>query len=431
MSVSCVIGAQWGDEGKGKIVDLLAAKSDMVVRYQGGGNAGHTVVVGKRKFVLHLIPSGILHGRECVIGNGVVVDPEQLFAEIADLEAKGIRVRGKLFLSDRANIVFPYHKALDRASEAARGEGKIGTTGRGIGPCYADKYSRSGIRVVDLYDRELFESRLRANVAEKNRMLGLLNAPPLQFREVFAEATAWAKRLKPMVSDTVTQVNDAIDAGRDVMFEAAQGALLDIDHGTYPYVTSSNSDATGVSSGAGVPPGCVKTVIGVAKAYTTRVGSGPFPTELDNALGAEIRRIGSEFGATTGRPRRTGWFDVVGCRHAIRTSGVTELAITKMDVLDAFDTIRICTAYRYRGKTLTSFPADLRTLENARPVYRDFPGWKTATTAARRLGDLPAAARGYLKELEKLLRCRISMVSVGPERNQTVLTGGKLQSATR
>jgi adenylosuccinate synthase len=431
MTVSCVIGAQWGDEGKGKIVDLLAEKSDMVVRYQGGGNAGHTVVVGDRKFVLHLIPSGILHGRDCVVGNGVVVDPEQFFAEIADLESKGIRVKGRLYLSDRANIVFPYHKALDKAMEAAKGGSKIGTTGRGIGPCYADKYARCGIRVVDLYDRELFEARLRANVEEKNRLLGMLGASPLKFRDVFTEASGWAKRLKSMVSDTVTLVNDAIDAGKDVMFEAAQGALLDIDHGTYPYVTSSNSDATGVSSGAGVPPGCVKTVIGVAKAYTTRVGSGPFPSELDDATGEEIRRIGAEFGATTGRPRRTGWFDVVGCRHAIRTSGVTELAITKLDVLDAFETIRICTAYRYRGKTLTSFPADLRTLENARPVYRDVRGWKSATTGARRLGDLPSAARAYLRELERVLACRISMVSVGPERNQTVLTNGKLQAASR
>ncbi|MCE9582381.1 MAG: adenylosuccinate synthase [Planctomycetes bacterium] len=426
MSVRCVIGVQWGDEGKGKIVDLLAEESDVVVRYQGGGNAGHTVVVGREKFVLHLIPSGILHRRACVVGNGVVVDPEQLFAEMADLEAKGVKVRGHLFISDRANVVFPYHKAIDRAGEMKRGITKIGTTGRGIGPCYADKYARNGIRIVDLYDRELFEARLKVNVEEKNYLLAGLGAETLNYAKILREYTAFAKRLKPFVADTVTMVNDAIDHKKRVLFEAAQGALLDIDHGTYPYVTSSNSDATGISSGAGVPPGCVRDVIGVAKAYTTRVGSGPFPTELDNALGEKIRQIGSEFGSTTGRPRRTGWFDLVGCRHAIRTSGVSELAVTKLDVLDSFDTIRICTGYKVGKKVLKDFPADLRSLETAKPVYRDVRGWKTPTVGARKLVDLPAAARAYLRDLEHSLGCVVSMVSVGPERKQTVVTGGRI-----
>ena len=425
MSVRCVIGVQWGDEGKGKIVDLLAEESDVVVRYQGGGNAGHTVVVGREKFVLHLIPSGILHGRACVVGNGVVVDPEQLFAEIADLEGKGVKVKGCLFISDRANVVFPYHKALDRAGELKRGITKIGTTGRGIGPCYADKYARNGIRVIDLYDLKVFAARLRVNVEEKNYLLAGLGAELLDYDHILREYTAYAKRLKPFVTDTVTMVNDAIDNKKRVLFEAAQGALLNIDHGTYPYVTSSNSDATGLSSGAGVPPGCVRDVIGVAKAYTTRVGSGPFPTELNDALGEKIRQVGAEFGSTTGRPRRTGWFDLVGSRHAIRTSGVTELAITKLDVLDGFDTIRICTGYKVGKKTITAFPADLTSLENAKPVYRDVRGWG-ATTSARKLVDLPAEARAYLRLLERELGCVVSMVSVGPERRQTVLTGGKL-----
>jgi adenylosuccinate synthase len=426
MSVRCVIGVQWGDEGKGKIVDLLAADSDMVVRYQGGGNAGHTVVVGKEKFVLHLIPSGILHGRACVVGNGVVLDPEQLFAEIGDLEAKGVRVRGRLFISDRANVVFPYHKALDRAGELKRGITKIGTTGRGIGPCYGDKYARTGIRVVDLYDNGLFESRLKTNVEEKNEQLRALGAEGLDFGKTLREFRGWAKRLKPFVSETLGLVNDAITSGKRVLFEAAQGALLSVDHGTYPYVTSSNSDATGISSGAGVPPGCVDAVIGVAKAYTTRVGSGPFTSELDNALGEKLRQIGGEYGSTTGRPRRCGWFDLVGCRHAIRTSGVTELAITKLDVLDGLDTIRICKGYRVGGKVLRDFPASLSALEKAKPVYRDVRGWMKPTTAARRMADLPPEARAYLRLLEKELGPRVSMVSVGPERKQTVVTGGRL-----
>ncbi|MCC6741241.1 MAG: adenylosuccinate synthase [Planctomycetia bacterium] len=425
MSVRCVIGVQWGDEGKGKIVDLLAEESDVVVRYQGGGNAGHTVVVGKEKFVLHLIPSGILHGRQCIVGNGVVLEPEQLFAEMAELERKGIRVKGHLLVSDRANVVFPYHKAVDRAGEVKRGITKIGTTGRGIGPCYADKYARSGIRVVDLYDAKLFAERLKTNVEEKNYLLAGMGAETLDYAQILEQYTAYARKLKPFVADTTTIVNDAIDHKKRVLFEAAQGALLDIDHGTYPYVTSSNSDATGLSSGAGVPPGCVRDVIGVAKAYTTRVGSGPFPTELEDGIGERIRQIGHEFGSTTGRPRRTGWFDLVGCRHAIRTSGVTELAITKLDVLDGFDTVRICTGYKVGRKTITTFPADLSSLENAKPIYKDVRGWG-ATTSARKLVDLPPEARAYLRLLERELNCVVSMVSVGPERRQTVLTGGKL-----
>jgi adenylosuccinate synthase len=426
VSARCVIGIQWGDEGKGKIVDLLAARSDVVVRYQGGGNAGHTVVVGEKKFVLHLIPSGIVHGRDCVVGNGVVVDPEQLFAEIADLEEKGCKVGGRLFISDRANLVFPYHKALDRAGELKRGINKIGTTGRGIGPCYADKYSRTGIRLVDLYDKELFAARLKTNVEEKNHLLVGLGGEPISYEDVLKTYADYARRLKPFVADTVSMVNDALESKKAVLFEAAQGALLDIDHGTYPYVTSSNSDATGVSSGAGVPPGCLKSVLGVAKAYTTRVGSGPFPSELTDAVGERMREIGGEYGSTTGRPRRCGWFDLLGCRHAIRTSGVTEVAITKLDVLDTFETVRICTGYRVGSRTLAAFPSDLRSLEEGKPVYRDMPGWKKPTTAARKIGDLPAPARAYLRELEKELGVKVSMVSVGPERNQTVLTDGKL-----
>lgn len=420
--VSCVIGVQWGDEGKGKIVDLLSAGSDYVVRYQGGGNAGHTVVVGSRKLVLHLIPAGILHpGTRCVIGNGVVVDPEQLFQEMSDLGKLGVRFNGRFFLSERAHLVFPYHKRLDRLADERMGTAKIGTTGRGIGPCYADKFARTGIRVIDCYRPRLFRQRVLANVEEKNRLLGLIDgAPPLDAEEIYRDYRRYAARLKPFVCDTIELIHQAIRSGRRILFEGAQGSLLDIDFGTYPYVTSSHSDACGVSAGIGISPKQIGTILGVAKAYTTRVGGGPFPTELPERQAVLLRERGNEFGATTGRSRRCGWFDLVASRHALEVNGVDLLAITKLDVLSGLSEIPVCVKYRYKGKLLERFPADIEVLDSVRPVYKVLPGWRENLTGVRRLTALPRAAKQYLGFLEKWLRVPIALVSVGAERGETL-----------
>jgi adenylosuccinate synthase len=417
----CVVGVQWGDEGKGKIVDILSSKADLVVRFQGGGNAGHTVVVGKEKFVLHLIPSGILQeGSKCVIGNGVVVDLVDLLHEVEHLRGRGIRVDRNLVLSDRAHVVMPYHKFIDKLSDT--GKGRIGTTQRGIGPCYSDKAARKGIRVADLYNPKLFRERIFQFTDEKNRIMkALYGGAPLDPERILKEYRGYARKVKPFVLDTVPYINDAIDDGLRVLFEGAQGSMLDLDFGTYPYVTSSNSDACGISSGTGVPPKKIRTVIGVAKAYCTRVGEGPFPTELKNAAGDRLRKLGSEFGATTGRPRRCGWFDGVASRHAVRINGIDELAVTKLDVLNSMDEILVATGYRLNGKQVRYVPTDTTKLDRVRPVYRSFPGWKRDLTGVRKFQDLPKKARNYLGFLEKFLQVGITMVSTGRERGETII----------
>jgi adenylosuccinate synthase len=417
---SCVVGVQWGDEGKGKIVDILSQKAHVVVRFQGGGNAGHTVVVDGEKFVLHLLPSGVLHRSTCVVANGVVVDLVQLLEEMAELEKRGVKVGRNLILSDRAHVVMPYHKWLDKHAEA--GKGKIGTTQRGIGPCYADKAARKGIRVADLYNEPFFRERVHAFTEEKNKILAALyGAPPLDPGRIVEEYLGYAARLKPFVGDAVEFVNSAIDKGRRVLFEGAQGSLLDIDFGTYPYVTSSNSDACGISAGTGVPPKKIGTILGVAKAYCTRVGEGPFPTELKDGLGEKLRELGGEYGATTGRPRRCGWFDGVASLHAVRINGIDELAVTKIDVLSGLDEILFATHYELDGKRTDRMPSETEVLARCVPVYRRFPGWKEDLSKVRRFGDLPRAARMYLNFMERYLKVRVSMISVGKDREKTIL----------
>src|SRR3954471_8233191 len=372
-----VLGAQWGDEGKGKIVDLLTPRFDIVARYQGGHNAGHTVYVKGRKFVLRLIPSGILHsGVVCVIGNGVVVDPEALFAEVDELAAAGIHVDNRLFVSDKAHLILPYHRDLDLLSEARRGERKIGTTSRGIGPAYEDKIARRGIRVGDLADPRALEQNVRDNVIARNR---LVHDSTMDWKPVLEQLLAFGERLRPMVRDVSLMLAEAMRGGKSILFEGAQGTLLDIDHGTYPYVTSSNASIGGVCTGLGVGPRAIGAVMGVVKAYTTRVGEGPLPTELTGEMGNRLRESGQEFGAVTGRPRRCGWFDAVAARYGVRINGLDALALTKLDVLDALDEVSICTAYTCNGRTLTEFPSDVSQLAACRPVYETMPGWSSPT----------------------------------------------------
>ena len=423
-----VIGAQWGDEGKGKIVDLLTPRFAIVARYQGGHNAGHTVYVRGQKFVLHLIPSGILHeGVTCVIGNGVVVDPQALFREVDELAALGVDVNGRLFVSDRAHLILPYHRELDVLSEARRGERRIGTTSRGIGPAYEDKIARRGIRVCDLNNPAVLEDGVRENVRARNRVI--LDTT-LDWRQVYDELLAWGERLRPWMTDTSVLLNDAIRKGQPILFEGAQGTLLDIDHGTYPFVTSSNASAGGVCTGLGVPPRAVGTVLGVAKAYTTRVGEGPLPTELHGELGQRLRDTGQEYGASTGRPRRCGWFDAVAVRFAARVNGLDALAITKLDVLDGLDEVAICTAYRCGDRVLTEFPADLKLLASCEPVYETLPGWKTPTRGVTRLEDLPAEARAYIARLEEVTGVPAGILSTGSDRDETIIRDPGLLGAT-
>ena len=419
---SCVVGVQWGDEGKGKIVDILSEKADVVVRFQGGGNAGHTVVVKGEKHVLHLIPSGILHQSVCVIANGVVVDLIQLLDEMDEVKKKGIKVDGRLFLSDRAHVVMPWHKFLDKCSEVASGKGKIGTTQRGIGPCYADKAARKGIRVADLYNEEFFKERVLACTAEKNKILtALYGGEQLDPQRIIDEYRVYAEKLKPYVIDAVELVNAAIDKGKKVLFEGAQGSLLDIDFGTYPFVTSSNSDACGISSGSGVPPKKIGKILGVAKAYCTRVGEGPFPTELNDGLGEKLREVGGEYGATTGRPRRCGWFDGVTSRHAVQINGIDEVVITKLDVLSGMDEIKFAVAYQNNGTRLERMPTETNVLALCKPVYKTFKGWKEDLSKVRKFEDLPKAAKIYLNFLERYLKVKVTMVSVGKDRDKTIL----------
>lgn len=422
MSAVILIGAQWGDEGKGKITDFLAEEADMVVRYQGGSNAGHTVVVGDEEYKLHLIPSGILYSDTlCVIGNSVVVDIEVLLKEIDGLKERGISAAG-LRISDRAHVIMPYHRRLDELQEEGKGENKIGTTKRGIGPAYVDKASRVGIRMVDLLDREIFERKLAANLQEKNLLFTkVYGVEGFNKEEIMDRFAPLIERIKPYVADTSVIINQSVDKGENVLFEGAQGTLLDLDHGTYPFVTSSHPIAGGACIGAGIGPTKINKVYGVAKAYTTRVGEGPFPTELSDEIGEKIRKDGAEFGTTTGRPRRCGWFDAVIVRYSVRMSGLTGIALTKLDVLDQLDEIKICYGYSFQGQVLQDFPASLQTLAECKPVYEVMAGWKEDTSQAKTYEELPENARKYLKRIEELVGVPVSIVAVGPKRAQTIV----------
>jgi len=418
----CVLGAQWGDEGKGKIVDLLTPRFDVVARYQGGHNAGHTVYVQGKKFVLHLIPSGILHPRKiCIIGNGVVVDPTALFKELDELKTLGVDVGTRLLVSDKAHVILPYHRELDVLSEARRGERKIGTTSRGIGPAYEDKIGRRGVRVGDLADQSNdgpLASAIHENVAARNRLVGNND---MRWQDVLGDLrTAWP-RLAPLVADTSLFLHKAMAAGNRVMFEGAQGTLLDIDHGTYPFVTSSNGTAGGAATGLGVGPKSVGTVVGVAKAYTTRVGEGPLPTELTGAMGERLRETGQEYGASTGRPRRCGWYDAVAVRYAARVNGLDALAITKLDVLDGLEELEICTAYKCGAETLTEMPGDTAQLAACQPIYEKMAGWKQPTRGVTNYDDLPTEAKAYIRKLEETSGVSAAIISTGSERDHTII----------
>ena len=423
MSNIIVVGSQWGDEGKGKVVDVLTPYVDVVVRYQGGNNAGHTVVVGREKFVLQSIPSGILHpGRRCIIGCGVVVDPAALIQEMESLVQRGVVLDGNLFISKNAHLIMPYHPALDRASEAKLGKRRIGTTGKGVGPAYVDKAARVGIRMADLLDERLFREKLEANIAQKNRLLReIYDAPTFTVEEILGLYLRYAGWLAPYITDTALLLSRWVDAGYSVLFEGAQGTMLDIDHGTYPYITSSSTTAGGAATGTGVPPTRIHGVLGVSKAYTTRVGGGPFPTELEGEAAELIRARGNEYGAVTGRPRRCGWFDAVVGRYAVRINGFDTIALTKLDVLDNCDVIKVCTAYRYRGELLGEFPDEERIWSEAQPVYEELSGWQTSTAGMRQLIDLPAKARQYLDRLSELVSVPFSLISTGAVRDETIL----------
>ena len=424
MPNTVLVGAQWGDEGKGKVIDVLTAEADLIVRYQGGSNAGHTVIVAGKKYVMHLVPSGILHaGKLCAIGNGVVVDPIALLEEIKMLEDNGIKVAGRLFVSSRAHMVLRYHNALDKAEEAARGaDGKIGTTGRGIGPAYRDKICRCGLRMGDLLEND-FAERLAANIASANLTLKAMGAPVLDAAELQSLYAEVARTLKPYVTDTVELVNRMANEGKSLLLEGAQATMLDVDFGTYPYVTSSNPSAGGACTGTGLSPRRIDRVVGVIKCYTTRVGEGPFPTELLDATGEMLRARGGEFGATTGRPRRCGWFDAVVGRYAALVNGVDLWAFTKLDVLDTLPVIKICVAYECDGKRLETMPASLSTLRRCKPIYEEMPGWMTPTSKVTRYDDLPPAARAYVERLVKLIGGKLGVLSVGPDRETTLRMG--------
>jgi adenylosuccinate synthase len=416
-----VVGTQWGDEGKGKITDFLSNNAEVIARYQGGDNAGHTIVIEGKKFKLHLIPSGIFFPEKIsVIGNGVVVNPKALVEEIAYLAENGVKA-DSLRISDRAHVILPYHKKLDFLQEESKGDQKIGTTIKGIGPAYMDKAARVGIRIADLLDKEIFAERLRINLEAKNReFVKLYDSEPLEFDDIFEEYYEYGQQLKKYVTDTSVILNDALDNGKRVLFEGAQGVMLDIDQGTYPFVTSSNPVAGGVTIGSGVGPSKIDKVVGVCKAYTSRVGDGPFPTELFDEVGAQIREVGKEYGTTTGRPRRIGWFDSVVMRHAKRVSGLTNLSLNSIDVLSGLETVKICVAYeRSNGERITHYPASLKELADCTPIYEEMPGWSEDITACRTLEELPEAARNYVHRVSDLVGVRISTFSVGPGREQT------------
>lgn len=422
MSVTIVVGGQWGDEGKGKIVDLLSNHADIVARYQGGANAGHSIVLKGERYVLHLIPSGILHPQTtCIIGNGVVLDPEVLFQEIEFLASKGINVSGRLLISHRAHLIMPYHKLLDQAQEDQSALEKIGTTGRGIGPAYVDKVNRSGIRIVDLLDQDTLIHKIQMNINQKNQILEkIYQRERLDAEMIMQQYLSFDKKMDSFITDTSIFLNEAIRNNKRILIEGAQGTFLDIDFGTYPYVTSSNPIAGGACIGLGIGPTRIDQVIGIVKAYTTRVGHGPFPTEFSEQMSQQMRELGAEFGSTTGRPRRCGWFDAVMVSYATKINGFDYLALTKLDVLDSLAEIKICIAYNLGQKRITNFPADIKTLENCIPEYITIPGWNTSTQHVRTYHDLPINAKRYVELLEKIIGIPIAVISVGPDREQTI-----------
>ncbi len=420
MSVTVIVGSQWGDEGKGKVVDILSEQYDIVARYQGGANAGHTVQVGEKQYILHLIPSGILRENiTCVIGNGVVIDPKALLEEIKFLEEMGINIKGRLFISHNAHLIMPYHKLLDSLNESS--STKIGTTGRGIGPCYIDKYARKGIKIVDLLDKKVFEEKIKINLEEKNAIIRkIYNRDELDVDEIIKEYTDFDRKIDQYITDTSVLLNNAINEGKSILLEGAQGTLLDVDFGTYPYVTSSNPTSGGAATGTGIPPTKIDSVIGIVKAYTTRVGLGPFPTELKGNQAEELRKAGIEFGATTGRPRRCGWYDAFLVNYSRMINGIERAAITKLDVLSYLDEIKVCVGYEINGKKLKSYPTDVNRLENVTPVYETLKGWKKDLSKVKYYDDLPSEAKEYLTFISQQSGFEIKMISVGPARNQTI-----------
>ncbi len=422
MPVTAIVGGQWGDEGKGKIVDLLAEKADIVARYSGGTNAGHTVVNSQGEFKLHLVPSGIFHpNTNCLIGNGVVINPKALIAEVAALKEREIDV-SRLFISDRAHVIMPYHTLLDELEETARGSKAIGTTKQGIGPAYMDKAARRGIRVGELTDKALFKKRLRVFLEYKNQIITkVFEVAPLSFDDIYKEYCGYADQIKPFVRETSLLINEAVEKGNNVLLEGAQGTMLDIDFGTYPYVTSSPPTAWGACLGTGISPKRIDNIIGVFKAYNTRVGSGPFPSELSDKTGEEFRKRGNEYGTTTGRPRRCGWFDGVAAKFSARLNGFTGVAITKFDILDTCKTIKICVGYKIDGNILENPPANADKLEKCVPVYEEMPGWQTTTSNIRSFGDLPQEAQNYIRKLEKIVNCPVDLISVGANRSQSII----------
>ncbi|KHF40083.1 adenylosuccinate synthase [Halalkalibacter okhensis] len=425
MSSVVVVGTQWGDEGKGKITDYLSEKAEVVARYQGGNNAGHTIVFDGKKYKLHLIPSGIFYkDKACVIGNGMVIDPKALVEELAYLHERNVDT-SNLRISNRAHVILPYHLKLDIVEEERKGANKIGTTKKGIGPAYMDKAARIGIRIADLLDKEVFEEKLERNLQEKNRLFEkYYEVDGFTKEEILDEYFEYGQQIAQYVCDTSVVLNDALDEGRRVLFEGAQGVMLDIDQGTYPFVTSSNPIAGGVAIGSGVGPSKINHVVGVSKAYTTRVGDGPFPTELHDEIGDTIREVGNEYGTTTGRPRRVGWFDSVVVRHARRVSGITDLSLNSIDVLTGIKTLKICTAYKYRGEVMEEFPASLKVLAECEPVYEELPGWEEDITGVKTLNELPVNARHYIERVSQLTGIPLTVFSVGPDRNQTNLVRG-------
>ncbi|MCX8026466.1 MAG: adenylosuccinate synthase [Thermodesulfovibrionales bacterium] len=423
MPTLLIVGTQWGDEGKGKIVDCLTLKADIVARYQGGNNAGHTVVINNdEKYILHLIPSGILHkGKKCIIGNGVVIDPKSLLDEIEGLEKRGVDVSKNLFISKNAHIIMPYHVAIDKASEMKKGDKKIGTTGRGIGPSYSDKIARYGIRAVDLLSEQTIRTSVNHSIDRINFLLEkYYSVSPIDPEKTIADYSSYAERLKPFITDTVKMINNAYDKGLNILLEGAQGTLLDIDHGTYPFVTSSNTISGGACTGLGLPPKKIDNILGVVKAYTTRVGGGPFPTELKDDLGRFIQQKGGEYGATTGRPRRCGWLDAVALKYSCMINGLTGIALTKLDILDELDNVKIAVGYKYNGKTIDDFPHEIEILWGCEPVYETFDGWKVDTSGINNFDDLPTNAKKYIKAIEEILGIQVMMVSTGQKRNQII-----------
>jgi adenylosuccinate synthase len=422
MPAKVIVGLQWGDEGKGKIVDYLSKEADVVVRFQGGHNAGHTVVINDSKFILHLIPSGILYGDKiCIIGNGVVIDPQALIDEIDGLKSRGIKIDNNLFISKNAHLIMPYHIILDQESEKLRGAKSIGTTGRGIGPAYCDKISRSGIRVADLFQPDLFREKLNANLLYINFLLeNLYKTKPLDGNEIYKNYIGYAEKLAKFTADTDILINKLLSEDKNILFEGAQGTLLDVDHGTYPYVTSSNSSAGGACTGSGIGPTKINKVLGVIKAYTTRVGGGPFPTEIKEPLGEIIRERGGEYGATTGRPRRCGWLDIIVLKHSVMINGVTSVAITKLDILDGLESIKICTAYKYKDKVIEEFPKELNIFSECEPIYEEFEGWKTNTSGTRDFKNLPLPAQNYIKKIEGMIGIKVHIISTGQKREELI-----------